>query len=74
MADALLIGVSPKSAEDAAAPEAGAGELATEAFGKAMRAGDYAAAWSAFGDMCAAAKQEGHGAPSGEPDADDMPY
>jgi hypothetical protein len=71
MPDALVIGVSPKTAEDAAAPEADAGELATEAFGKALRAGDSAAAWSAFLDMCAAAKQQGHG----EPDADDsMPY
>ncbi|HEX6239962.1 MAG TPA: hypothetical protein VFZ61_03675 [Polyangiales bacterium] len=60
---ALVIGMEPELDEGGDAPEAGPGELATEAFCKAKDAGDYAAAWSAFQDMLAAAKD-------GEPTAE----
>ena len=69
---ALMIGVEPEGGDEGMAPEAGAGELATKAFCKAKDAGDYAAAWSAFQDMLAAAEQ---GAPAPEaPPPDDAGF
>lgn len=68
MVDALMIGVEPDS-DDGVEPEAGAGELAVESFWKACRAGDFAAAWSAFQEMQAAAGDSA----SPMPEADGQP-
>jgi hypothetical protein len=84
MPDALMIGIKPagpgKGMGDDPAPEAGAGELAAEAFCKACDARDYGAAFDAFRDLLAAAKDSDSGGGGGAPPprdgsaADDLPY